>query len=508
MGQALMKYDVVVIGSGLGGLTAGARLAREGRKVLVLERHYMAGGCATVFKRKDYTMEVGLHEMDGLHADDPKNKIFEELGVFDHVEFIKLPEFYRFVKGGVDIVIPHGVQGAIDALSEKFPAERKGIEKFFGKIIKMSREISRIPKRGWAMLLFLPFFPLLCPNVIFNGKKSVGGVLDACVADEDLKMAILANLGYYHDDPATASFLFYAMAQASYLTGGGHYIRGGSQNLSGHLARVITDNGGEVKKRHEAVGIDTEDGLAKSVRVRHVAGKKEEFSVECGAVVVNASAPDLVNRLAPGAFGDEYKAKINSLSIACSLLCVYIGFKRAVKELGNRHYATFVVDGDVEKAPDMFDASKRDFAEKSFSFVDYSQIDSGLAPEGKSMGAIVTIDYMSNWEGLSEDEYKRKKEAVGQSLLERLDKVIPGAKDAAEVVEVGTPVTIKRFTGNPQGSVYGFAQTPDQAGMNRIQSKTPVDNIYLASAWAFPGGGFSGAIFGGWICAGEILKGR
>ena len=138
--------------------------------------------------------------------------------------------------------------------------------------------------------------------------------------------------------------------------------------------------------------------------------------------------------------------------------------------------------------------------------MDYSQIDSGLAPEGKAVGVIVTIDYLSNWENLSPEEYKAKKEEVARMYIDRLDKLVPGIKEEIEYYEVGTPKTIKRYTLNPGGTPYGFAQTPDQAGRKRIQQRSPVENLYFASAWAMPGHGFSGVIMGGYLCAEEILK--
>ena len=88
-----MIYDIIIIGAGLGGLTAGAKLAREGKKVLLIEQHNQPGGCATTFRKGDFTFEVGLHEMDGPSQRDMKNRIFNELGVFNNVEFIKVPEF-------------------------------------------------------------------------------------------------------------------------------------------------------------------------------------------------------------------------------------------------------------------------------------------------------------------------------------------------------------------------------------------------------------------------------
>ena len=102
-----VTYDCIIIGAGLGGLTAGAKLAKSGKKVLLIEQHDRPGGCATTFKKKGFTLEVGLHEMDGLHPRDMKMKIFRDLGVLDTVEFIKVPEFYHFVNERRDVVVSH-----------------------------------------------------------------------------------------------------------------------------------------------------------------------------------------------------------------------------------------------------------------------------------------------------------------------------------------------------------------------------------------------------------------
>ena len=500
-------YDVVVIGAGLGGLTAGALLAKGGKKVLLLERHYRPGGCATVFKRKGFDIEVGLHELDGLAGRDFKLKLFEELGVFEKLQFIKVPEFYRFAKGDVDITCPHGYDEAVNAYVRKFPHEEKGIRKFFGRIKAINADLKRFPRSGvWAALAAF-LMPVLYPPLKFGSTTPLGEYMDSVISDEDVKLALLANLGYYSDDPYTASMLYYSVAQMSYLSGGGHFIKGGSQKLSDHLAGIITSNGGEVKLRHEAKRIVVKEGRVAGVEYVRVSGEGGKVHLaECRFVAANASIPDVVNKLAPEVFEDDYKKKVNSLKIACSFFCVYLGFNKTPKELGNMAYSTFVVDEKVLSLAEFKDPEKNGLADKGYTFVDYSQIDSGLAPEGKSVGVIVTLDYLFRWEGLSKEEYQAKKEKQASDLVDRLEKLIPGIKDHIEYMEAATPVTMKRFTANPRGAAYGFAQTPEQAGVNRLQNESPVKGLYYCSAWGMPGGGFSGAMYAGRDCARKILK--
>ena len=135
--------------------------------------------------------------------------------------------------------------------------------------------------------------------------------------------------------------------------------------------------------------------------------------------------------------------------------------------------------------------------------MDYSQIDSALTAEEKSVGVICCIDYYSDWDKLGKEEYKVKKKEVGEIYIEKLEKLIPGIKNHIEYYEVGTSKTVARYTLNPEGAVYGFAQTPERVRFDKIQS---INNLYFASAWTKIGGGFSGAIFSGYLCAFDILR--
>ncbi len=506
--KKVMEYDVIIIGGGLGGLTAGAKLAKEGKKVLLIEQHDKPGGCATTFKRNDYTVEVGLHEMDGLDKDDIKPSIFKDLKVFDNVELIRVPEFYRFVNERVDVVIPDNTEKAIDTLIKKFPGDEQGIRKFFKIIVGLRREIWRLPRERWRRLLALPIFPIVFPKLVSYRNETAGSFLDSIVKSDDLKLILMGNIGYYHNDPYTMSMLYYAAGQGSYYTGGGWYIKGGSQKLSDHLSRMITDNGGEVILNHLATKILTENNRAIGVEFRKkVPENSERLKVFARNIIANAAIPNVANQLLSPEASRHLRSQIENLEIACSLLTVYLGFKKPARELGNKHYSTFVFDPSVQKQADILKNSKGDFRARIFCFVDYSQIDSGLASEGKSLGVIATYDYISDWENLSPQEYRAKKEEVAQIFIGRLDNLIPGIRREIEYYEVGTSKTMRRYTLNPEGTAYGYAQIPRQAGMKRISQKSVIKNFHFASAWTFLGGGFSGAIASGYFCAEEILRG-
>lgn len=421
-----MQYDVIITGGGLGGLTAGAKLAKEGKKVLLIEQRHIPGGCATTFRRKDFIIEVSLAEMDGLDADDLKIEIFRDLGVFDHVEFLKIPEFYRFTNERVDIVIPNNYGKAIEVLIRHFPDEENGIKKFFKVILKIRREIKNTPREKWKQLLLLPVLPILYPRIIFNQNKTLGNFLDKLIKNEELKLVLQANLQYYHDNPHTMSLLYFAVAQASYFSGGGHYVKGGSQKLSDYLARFIKDNGGEVILGHLTTKIMTENNKANGVEYKKTHDMASEIKKDFARfIIANAAIPNVANELLPAEAGKQIKAKIERLEISFSHLAIYLCFKKPIKELGNKDYSTFVFDKSVLSQADLIKNYRGNFSKRNFSFVDYSQIDSGLAPKGKSVGAIFTADYISDWENLSIEEYKAKKERVAQILTERLNRVCP-----------------------------------------------------------------------------------
>ncbi|NQU51848.1 MAG: FAD-dependent oxidoreductase [Bacteroidetes bacterium] len=478
-----MTYDAIIIGAGLGGLIAGAKLAKGGKKVLLIEQHSVPGGCATSFKRGDFIMEVGLHEMDGLHKKDLKTRIFRDLGVFDKVDFLKLPDFYRLKKGQLDIVVSHVPEEAKETLLKHFPDEEKAIDAYFNQI-----------------------FDETIGNFYDSDEvgASVGQFMDSITDNEDLKFVLLGNLGYYHDDPYALSLDYYSVAQRSYYTGGGNFIKGSSQRLSDYLSDYIKDNGGEVIMRHSVTEIIVEN--EKAVGVTYVGKKKGSEPKKAFAtdIIANAAMQNVAEML-PEKYGSELTNQIKDHDIAASLLTLYLGFNKPLQDLGFKNYATFIFGDEMKTQADIVKNSKSDYSTRSFTFIDYGQVDSELAPKGKSVGAVCCVDYTSEWEGLSRNEYLAKKEEVSKTFIKRLEKLIPGLTDAVEYYELGTATTVKRYILTPKGSVYGFAQTPEKIIAEDIKS---IENLHFASAWAKLGGGYSGAIYNGYMCGIGILRNR
>ena len=495
----MQEHDVIIIGSGLAGLIAGAKLAKEGKKVLLIEQHNKVGGCATVFHRKilgkNTGFEVGLHEMDGLdNAFDPKNHIFGELEVNDQVEFTRVPEFFRITNGRFDVTIPHDIPEAKNVLSKAFPDEQDAVDTFFKDIKEIYDSLVEGNLEKLAPI----------------SQMSIGEYLDTITNNEDLKFVLTGNLGYFHDDPYSLSMIFFSAAQTSYLIGGGHFIKGGSQSLSDHLASVISRNGTVILK-NLVTEIITENESAIGVKYTPTKQKdledREEFSAYAKVVLANAALPNVANELVPELRNTEYQKKINSFKLPCSILSLYLAFSKPPASLGHNVYSIFVLSEDLTRFKDFYPQEKtNDFSKKGFAFADYSIIDSQINEEGIYTGVICTIDYLDHWAQLNETEYRNKKKEVAEILIERLETVIPGIKDIIIYSEVGTPKTMVRYTLNPEGTVYGFAQIPDQVGpMKYSIRKPPIENLYCASAWT-GSGGFSGAIMAGYSCALKILK--
>lgn len=501
-----MKYNTVIIGGGLAGLTAGATLSKFGKKVLLLEQHYKPGGCATTFKRGDFIIEVGLHEMSGLTKNGSVERIFKMLEVDKNVEFKRVPEFYAVLSDKEDFVFPHGYDNATKALMNKYPGDEKGIKMFFKLLAGIRKEVTKLPRSPLMRKMVYPLMPLLYPNLVKATKYTVGSWLDKYIKNENCKLDLVAHIGYWGDDPYTLSMFYFGMPFSGFIEEGGHFIKGGSQKLSDHLAAFIENNGGTVLLAKKVEKINTANGKVTGVTFRDSYNTHEEpITVACDNAVANCGIP-LVPDLLDEPHASELRQKIAPHPNSPSLLSIYLGFNTDVEKFGVKYYSNFIKGDDVKALKDVHPNQLGDWKKRSFIFVDYGKIDAGLAPPDKSAGSICLVDYLKDWEGLNELDYKEKKEQVAQIVLQRLEERFPGILESIEYYEVATPKTIHRYTSNPGGSVYGFAQSKQLSAAKRFRNNFLIPNLYFASAWAFPGGGFEGSITGGFLAALQMNK--
>ncbi len=487
-----MKKDVIIIGSGLGGLTTAALLAKKGKKVVVLEQHYLAGGCATTFTRKGgFTCEVGLHEMDDVYSSS-KQHIFAELDVYQNVEFVRVPEFFRIISKDLDFTMPDSKDVAARILKEEFPLESKGIDGYFSAIEAFSKELEDMAKMKWYKLLL---FPVFYKTMAKFGFKSARELTEHFIKDPKLNLILNTNVGYYNDLPDTLSAPYHSVAQYSFYKGGGWFIRGGSGRLSDYLVKVIKDNGGEIIKSAQATKILTENKKAVGVVYEK---HKEKFEIFADTIVSNASPKTTYEDLLGQKYDDER-------IVADSILTIYIGFSKSLKSVyGKRAYSTFFL-GNIQDLDGYKDQYEKDISQRGFVFVDYSQIDSGLTDETKSFGVFCTTDFLKDWENLRDEEYKKKKEEVAEAYFRELEKEYRGIRDLVEFYEVGTAKTMKRYLQTPNGTAYGFKATPKQVVKRYPLRSEKIKNLFFTGSWV-AGGGFSPAIMSGEMTAKEVLK--
>ena len=505
--QTESDYDVIVIGAGLGGLSAATHLANNNLRVLVLEQHDKVGGCATRFERGMFTFEASLHAMAGGGPgknDRGLNQLLKLWGVYDKIEFIELPEFYRTIFPGVDITLPGNWEGFKQALREQWPEESDGIEKFHRicentyKDMMALRELYRMsPARGFFKKMQVP---LRYRSFYRYKDKTLQDVLDECFENDDIK-AVVAQLWIFYGAPVPEQSALIGLAATEvYLSDGAWHIMGTSQMLSNAYAERIMELGGVVKTDTLVTKIVMENGLATGVETS--SGKKYTSRY----IVANTDPYQLTFRLVGEKhFPEKYIDHLNAMKPANSLFGVYMGLD---VDLAARGYdeVEIIYSPTTSDSTLLYDAMMRgDFKEGAVAITIYSNLgDPVYAPEGKSVVTLTAYSGIDIWPEYGDDYYKMKHRKVNE-LVELAAEVIPELNDPRFVLikEGYTPRTVKRYTLNRKGVVYGFYLTPDQ--WEKVPNHTPVPNVFIASNWSQTWHGMGSAQVNGLRAAQLIL---
>lgn len=512
------RYDAVTIGSGLGGLTAAALAARAGKRVLLLERNRGFGGAATTYRHGALTVEASLHDTTDPHDPrDPKARIFRALGILDELTFVPVGDFYQ-VRGGpfaTPFDLPTGQAAARERLAAAWPQHAKAFDRFFDRLQAVQEAIGTLGEQHDSLwwVLHAPLVPLKVWPLLRDLRLSLSEVLDQAFGGHEApKLALAANLPYYGDDPDRLWWVFFAVAQGGYLSGGAYYVKGGSQALTDCLLRVLREEGGVAASGRQVVEILL-DGEGRAAGVVHAAADGSDRQEVLAPLLFANAAPQELARCLPQAARAAFLAPYEGRPLSISLFSAAFGLSRPPQELGLERYSTVLLPPWVERLAD-YRRSAALLAEPPGAAmpvmvaVNYSAIDSGLQQGGLHLVSAVGVDRLENWAGLEPAAYAARREQWLDAIQGAFERHFPGFSAAVTQREMATAATLHHFLNTPGGAIYGFAPQPPAAlppKMGERALTTSVPGLLLASS--FGGfGGFTGAMMTGPLAAQTAVR--
>ena len=498
--------DVVVVGAGLGGLSAATNLASRGRKVLLLERHNIPGGYATSFVRGRYEFEVALHELSGMgteQAPGPLCRYLERLGVTDHIELVRLDTIYRTIFPGLDLTLPVGWDECIDVMCQAFPQDADGIRRFLRRLRRLGREIEHFDRMlywctGLDAVSHALRAPANCHNILRYSLSTFGAVLHRDIKDPGARAVISQFWGYNGLPPSRASHLFLGGTIATFIDSGPCHVRGGSQALSSAFATRFEAFGGELRLNCGVETITTEQGKVTGVITEH------GDEIRADHVVSNLDPVSTCRELigadrVPRRFWRSQKSNRTGVSS----FGLYLGLAESPEVLGLTDHAVFINESlDTE---DHFRKTRDLEPPGVVALTSYTPALPEMTAPGTSMVMATTAMYGEPWFDVPPERYVETKNRIAMAMLDRIEEVFPGVRDATEVAEVATPVTNMRYGGQIGGAIYGTEQVPTNTILYRTPHKGPLRGLYFVGSFTQPGGGFQPAMTSGKLASGRIL---
>ena len=498
----MTDFDVIVIGSGAGGLTAAVALQQAGLRTLVLEQHYAPGGWCHSFTLGGHRFSPGVHYVGELGPGGRMRAVYEGLGISGDLEFCELnPDGYDHVRIGSErFDIPKGRDEFTRRLEERFPAERRGIRGYLGAVADLSGQLNALFEfKGPLDLLTIP---LRAPAVARWGLASAASLLDRFVRDPLLRAILAAQSGDHGLPPSAAPAPVHASVTAHYFDGG-WYPRGGAWVMPRAFIRALERAGGEIRLKTAVDRILVEHGRAIGVRLADGSEVRAKF------VLSNADPAQTFGRMMdPSEVPPSVRRKLARTRWSISALSLFAAtdtdlraagmdsgnvWSYASTDIESIYRTTGIPDGGIPglfvTATTLKDPSKYRGAHtmEAFTFVDHGSFAAWAASRtGERPG-----------------EYEKLKERLTGRMLEAVRNVVPGLH--VTFAELGTPLTNVHYCASTDGNLYGTEKSRWQVGPWAWPIRSTVPGLYLCGASTLSHG-VLGATFSGLIAAREITR--
>jgi phytoene dehydrogenase-like protein len=512
-------WDAIVVGSGLGGLACAAYLSAAGKRTLVLEAHYVAGGNSQVFRRRHhgraYEFDVGLHYIGECGAEGSITRILRGLGLADRVSFRPLdPDgFSTLVFPDLTFRVPAGWDRYRARLIETFPDEAGPLAQVVDTMRHIADEGRMLGREGVAP----PDRLAHAQHFIEWGLRPVTDLFDAHGLSPRARAVLLGEQGDYAVPPSRTPVALHAGFTDHYMRGA-FYPEGGGQVIAARLIEAIRARGGEVRTREPVARVRVERG-----RVAGVVLARSSAAIDAPVVVSNADLKRTVQEIVGEAhFGPETVERVRAYRMSMPLFIVYLGVEldlvaRAMPNTNHFLWGSY----DIEAIYRTLEDGR--IPDEDFVYVTVASLkdpaNPRLAPPGYANLQIMTLvprDYV-RW-NVSPDEaaqgayhrdpeYRRRKAALAGRLIGVAGRVIPGLAEHIDWQETATPVTQERFTHSTGGTSYGIEFACDQMGPLRLGPRTEIPGLYLCGA-STPWGHGIGSVLQGGVAAASVVLGR
>ena len=481
-------YEVVVVGGGLGGLSAAAFLAKGGRSVLLVERLDAPGGYAHSFSRGPYLYDPAVHVIGQLDDGQMVDTWLNALGVRDRVEFISVEHFYSVRFPDFTLNVPFGVDEFVEAHAEHFPHEAAGIRSFMDICtqIRDERDVYVSTASSGGELDAERFSTLLRYR-----SATVGDVLDATISDPRVRGALSAIWWYQGLPPDRLSFLVFAGMLVALCEDRHGHCRGSFQRLVDAYVAAIVENGGEVVVKQKVARILIESGAAAGIEL------EDGSQIHAPIVVSNADATQTFHGLVgPEHVPDRYLRRLESMRPAVSAFIVYAATTLDIAQFDLAHEVMYYKSWDHRESFEHALAGEPWCLAISVPTL----VDPSLAPEGEHLvtaAALTAYDVGRPWSEL--------KDELTQGIMREVESLFPGVQAELTFSEGASPLALHHYSLNRDGAMYGWENSPDQSFARRLSNKSPVPGLYLAGAWAQPGSGTVAVMQSGFQTAQMIL---